>query len=375
MYPRALSLLLGLALSTTAVAGKCDSHLRRGAALKGEAVVDVYKQMLACDKGEAEQGFDEFMRAAGEVGAIVNLSLVAIDAEAYTPVWNMMEKIPDYDARDEIGKGIGSQCADHPQVIPFLQGAYFGLRDIQFGQWDDAFLTCESATLNTWTQGIVAQPPKSVYDEKYNTIITSFALNMRAAALPVLEQAAIGAATEGGPFNAIIEKMDQAVRPPELGGQMSPEDREALEGALVRVANAVDPEQAALVADRLFNAGAETAAASLLPRIYPDRVQADDTLLYGAAAVEACEGHVVVHVAGVREPSKRWSILSDIEAPLHSFRHRLKCTTVEPWPVFATPEPVANHKEIDTWVLEILAQWDKDGNEVKLRVEKDITLP
>ena len=79
----------------------------------------------------------------------------------------------------------------------------------------------------------------------------------------------------------------------------SPEDRKRLEKSLVIVAGSVAPEQAAMVADRLFNAGAEEAAAGLLPNIYPDKVQSDGSLLYGVASVENCDGQAYIHYAVV----------------------------------------------------------------------------
>ncbi len=369
-----LGMLLVLTTSSPALAGKCDSYVRKASKLSGDAVVDVYEQMLQCDKDEAQQAFDEFMRSAKGVGAIVDLSLLAIQAKVYNPVWNMMEKIPDYEARDEIAKGVGAHCTDHDQVIPFLQGAYFGLRDIQFGQWERAFGTCESEDLTQWTETIVAKPPDTVYDEKYATITTAFAQRRKAKALPVLERAAITAANGGGPFNAIIEKMDLAMQPDGLGATMSDEDRETLEASLVNVANAVGPEQAALVADRLFNAGAATAAASLLPRVYPDRVQDGGRMLYGAASIEACDKRAVIHLTEVYEPSKRWSILADLDGPLRSFKPRLKCDSGT-WSVVATPEPVASSKDIKAFGDELVAEWEGKGHDVKVRSEKTLELP
>ena len=370
----ALALSLTLVLPQVALAGRCDGYLRKLETRKGEAVVSEFAGMLQCDRDEAEQAFDEFMRAASQVGPIVDLSLVAIDAKLYTPVWNMMEKIPDYQARDEIAKGVGAYCGEHEEVLPFLQGAYFGLRDIQFSQWDDSFLTCESPELVEWIESIVTKPPRTVYDEKYNTLSTAYAQRRGPDALPVLERAAIEAANGGGPFNAIIEKMDLSVQPEGLGAEMAEEDRQRLEAALVTVANAVGPEQAALVADRLYNAGAEGSAASLLPRVYPDRVQSDGGLLYGGASIEACEQQVVIHAVQVSEPAKRWSILADIEQPLRSFKHRLKCDSEQPWPVLATAEPVASKSDLDGWVDEIVQQWTDKGFAVKVRDEKPLDL-
>lgn len=368
------ALVAGAALPTAASAGQCDSYVRQTTSVSGERVVSLYREMLSCNQDEAEAGFDEFMRAAGSVGSIVDLSLVAIDAGVYTPVWNMMEKIPDYEARDEIAKGVGVNCDEHPQVLPFLQGAYYGLRDIQFQQWDDAFITCGSEDLVEWTESVVVNPPASVYDEKYNTITTVYAKHRKVAALPVLERAAIDAANRGGPFNAVIEKMDQAVQPEGIGERMTDESRAALESSLVAVAQTVGPEQAALVADHLYNAGAEEAAASLLPRVYPDRVQDGGRMLYGAASIETCDGKAVLHVLEVTEPARRWSILADLEEPLRAFKPRLHCTTDGPWPIVATPEPVADSSAVSAWADELVAQWEARELDVKTRSERTLEL-
>ena len=143
---------------------------------------------------------------------------------------------------------------------------------------------------------------------------------------------------------------------------------------MATVAGAVLPEQAALVADRLFNAGSESAAASLLPAVYPERVQGNDMFLYGTAAVEACDGQAIIHYAAVYEPAKRWSILQDVEEPSRAFKPKLKCSADGPWPVLVTSEPLAEKSGLDNWAKELESQWINKGNEVKLKGEKSITL-
>ena len=370
---RFLTACLLALLPTTAFAGKCDALVKKASTAKGDDLVAAFESLLECDKAEAEASFDEFMRNAAEVGLITRISLASIDAEAYTPVWNMMEKIPDYSARDGIAKGIGEACAEHDKVNTFLQGAYFGLRDIQFGQWDDALVTCQSESLTGWMDGIVAKPPTTSYDEKYNTILSAYVKRKGPDALSALEKAAIQAANNGGPFNAVIEKMELAVQPQELGADVPEADRKRLEESMKNVANEVGPEQAAMVADRLFNAGAESAAASLLPRVYPDRVQSGGRLLYGAAAIESCDKQAVIHVVEVMEASKRWSIKSDVEGPLRGLKKRLKCDSGE-WPVLITPEPVASKGDVDTWSKTLVEEWEGKGMDVKVRAEKGLEL-
>lgn len=368
------AVLLALALPATAQAGRCDGHAAKADTASGPALVEAYRDLVACSADEGQAAFSAFVRSAEEVDTAIALSLVAIDAQAYPPVWGMLEAIRDYGQRTAIARGVGAACGDHPHVLQFLQGAYYGLRDIQFVQWDDALQTCEADPLGAWMKGIVAAPPASSYDEKYSAVMTAWVEQVGPDALPVLQRAAVDAARKGGPFTAIIEHMDRSVQPDGLGATIPEADRKRLEEALVAVAAEVGPEQAALVADRLFNAGALAAAASLLPRVYPDRVQPGGHLLYGAAAVEQCGQEAVVHWAPVQEPARRWSILADIEEPLQGFKPRLKCEATRPWPILATAEPVAGEDDVQRWAEARAAEWADKGFQTRTRDEKPIVL-
>ncbi len=370
-----LSILLLCLTLQNAQAASCDHFARKASTTRGDSLVAAYKDFLSCDKSAAEKAYPEFMKASSEVDTLVRLSLTAIRAQAFTPVWKMMDKIPDYSARDEVAEGVGLSCATEPTVITFLQGAYFGLRDIQFQQWDDAFVACENADFDAWLQERVSDPPASSYNDKYNTVVTIYVKRKGADSLTALERAAVDAATKGGPFNTIIEFMSDSVQTRGRPKASSGDAKQKLESALINVAGSVGPEQAALVADRLYNTGSEAAAATLLPRVYPDRVQSDDNMLYGAASIEFCEKQAVIHFAPVREPAKRWSILTDIEEPMRAFKPRLKCTASAPWPVLATPQPISESNEITSWVDSLLALWAKKGFVVKTKGEKEITLP
>ncbi|MFT7521408.1 MAG: hypothetical protein ACI9MC_003559 [Kiritimatiellia bacterium] len=371
-------LLFGLALiaiPNTALAGKCDGIAARANTAKGAALVTAYSSLLKCDKTEAEAAYHDFMTKSGDVDTLVQLSLAAVKAKAFTPVWRSIDKIPDYSARDEVTAGVGRACADNEEVRTFLKGAYFALKDIQFAQWDDAYVFCDDKEISTWLEGLVSNPPKRSYDEKYNTLLSIWVKRNQAKALPALQTGAIEAAKNGGPYNAILENMDLAVQPQGLGASITDENRKALELVLVEVAANVDSEKAAAVADRLFNAGAEEAAASLLPTIYSDRVQPSGGLLYGIASVESCEKQAIIHYAEATEPAKRWSILADVEAPARAFKPKLKCTASDPWPVMATSEPVKSSKEVATWAEELVKQWAAKGLEAKIRAEKTLVLP
>ena len=366
-----------LALPLSAKAGSCDHLTNQVGSLAEQKLVDNYTKLLSCDRNTAESSFVKYINTAaqtGDISTITKLSLSAIDAKAYLPVWKMLTGYKEYSVRDEVAAQIGEHCDSHEEVVPFLQGAYFGLDPIPFSQWDDALISCESEVLGKWIEDAVAKPPSSSFDEKYNTMISTFVKRRRAEALPALEIAAIQAAKGSGPYNDILEKMNQAVQPVEIGEDMSDENRNRLEKALINVANNAPPEKASLVADRLFAAGATTAAAGLLPRVYPDRVQDGNRLLYGVASIENCDNQAFIHWASVSEPSKRWSILADLEAPLRQYKPRLKCQTQGDWPIIATNEPVKDKNDVQDWIQNIQAEWENKSFEVKLKEEKAIQL-
>jgi len=369
-----IAVILSFVFSGTAQAGSCDYLIKRASSGNSKAVAGVYGEMVKCDKKMAEERFADFMRASGDVGDLVALSKVAIGSEIYQPVWSMLEDVTDYSAREEVARGVGAHCADNDTILPFLQGAYFGLGDRQFGQWREAFTTCETEQFDAWLVEVVGQPPKISYDEKYNTVVGALVKRKKMEALPLLVGAAVTAGNSGGPFNTIVDKMNDAARPEGFGASMSDDAKASLEASLSKVANGVPAEQARVVADRLYQAGAESAAAALLPAVYPDRVQGGGKMLYGVASVESCGGEAVVHYASVSEPAKRWSIQSDIEDPARAFKPRLKCEAADAWPVLITPEPVSNKGEVDRWAEGIVENWDGEEKVVKARAEKAITL-
>lgn len=364
--------------SSSAWAGPCDVHAKKADSATGPALTAAYKDLVKCDKSLAEANFVKFMASAKDSDSLVELSLAAIDADIWTPVWTMIGKITDYEARDEVAGNIGLACASHPKVPKFLQGAYFGIRDIEFSQWDDALMTCESPDLLAWMATQMENPPTSSYDEKFSTLAHAYAKRQGAAALPTLAKGALKAAKEG-PYDAILTQMDEAVAP-SMGEEMSADDRKALEDALIMVAKGVDPDKARAVADKLANSGNEAAAARLLPMAYPDRVKAGGSFLYGAASIEiaTCKGEktAVIHWAPVTEPGKRWVILGDVEAPMRALKPKLeKCTSEGgPWGVATTPEPVGSNDDIETWAQTFGAPWAEKGYALSLKEEKPVVL-
>ena len=370
-----LGLLLG---SGPAYAAKCDSLAAQADRLSGEALASGYAKLAACDKQLAEDSYVRFMKKATDADTLVALSNAAISADIWNPVWQQLGKISDYDARDAVAQELGASCLDSDKKVSFLQGAYFGLRDIDFSKWNDAFVACESEALLEWTEKQVGAPPPRVFDDKFNALMAIYVQKKGPEALPVLADAAAKAA-DNGPFDAILIKMDEAVAP-SLGQDIDPANQAKLEEALVKVARGVGPDKARAVADRLANAGSQSAAAKLLPAVYPDRVQAGGGFLYGGVSVEAgeCKGEktAVLHVAEIKEPGRRWLIAEEANAPMRAFKPKLKkCdASGDDWPVSFTPEPVLDGKAIGQWVDGLEQTWTEKGYEVKVQNEKAIDL-
>ncbi len=377
MWTSALSFLL-VASSPSAEAAACDTYARRAKSAKGSAISPAFRALAKCDTGEAKATFNSMLPNANTVDSLVDLCMAAVETKVWTPVWSVLShQALDYDVRDQVAQRIGAACNQNQDIVAFLQGAYFGIRDIEFQQWDDAFLACDNAALHDWVIQQAENPPNKMFDEKFNALLGILVQRKKAEALPSLAKGAVKAANSG-PFDAILMQMDAAVQPG-IGEDITADDKTALEQALVSVAQQVSPIKARTVADRLANAGARPAAAQLLPVVYPDRAGSDGTYSYGAASIEraSCDGEkrIVIHTATIKEPGKRWIILSDVRAPMQALKPKLsKCDSEGEWAVSTTPEPVVSSKAIDQWVDGLVKQWEGKGYEVSTKGEKSITL-
>ncbi|MFT4623852.1 MAG: hypothetical protein ACI8PZ_002508, partial [Myxococcota bacterium] len=212
------------ALAAVSLAGpasaNCDSIAKKAATVDRTRVAPTFAELVKCDAGVAEARFDDFMRASGDVDTLVALSLVAIDAGLYKPVWGLLDNIPDYSARDQVAAAVGGKCTEHEGLLPFLKGAYVGVGDRQFGQWREALRGCSSEPLVAWLEEITAAPPSASYDKKYTTVVESFVAHRHADALPVLEAAAVKASQTGGPIGDLLDQMAESLRPEGLGARM-----------------------------------------------------------------------------------------------------------------------------------------------------------
>lgn len=372
-----LSLFGSLILSSLNSAhAACNSELSAAKSATGSRLISAFERTVKCDKAIAEENFQVFVIQAKEVDSLVLLSLSAIEHDVWMPLWKMPGMIPDYSTRDIVAKSIGEACLDNPKILPFLQGAYVGLRNIDFSRWNGAYSSCQSEDLGAWMATQIQTPPDSEYNEKYNTLLDAFVKRVGPEALSTLQTAAI-TASEGGPFSTILTSMDSAVAPT-LGDNISAENKDALEKAMVAVAKMVPPQQAKVVAERLANAGSEETAASLLTAIYPDRHN-NGTFKYGVAAIELadCDGQktAVIHIAEVSDPGKRWIISDDIQDELRGSKAKLKkCASEGDWGISTTAEPLKNGRALSSWADELKAIYSEKGYDVSEKSESSINL-
>jgi hypothetical protein len=369
-----------LSVFSVAAAATCDPHLNKVGSLTAENVAPAFAELAKCDKKVADANFNRYLEKATDTDAVTALFSAAVDQDVWNPVWGALSKITSYEARDEVARSLGASCTEKPKVVSFLQGAYHGLRDVDFAQWDDAYAACEADALWSWVDETVRKPPGKSFDEKYDALLSAFVKKKKSDALPALTAAAIAAGTGSGPFNAIVEKMGASVAP-DLGGRTSDEDKKKLEDALVQVAQKVPADKAHSVASQLSKSGSDAAAAKLLPVVYPDRQQGGGNFLYGAVAIEAsdCGGkkQAILHYATVTDPGKRWSIQKDVEPALRGAKPKLgkECKVEGEWPVLTTPEPLKNAGEGEAWAKTVEADWAKNGYAVKVQKEKGVSLP
>lgn len=378
----AIATLLTMTWTTNAQA-KCESLVRTGANQEGAQLIQTYARLIKCDKEAAQTAYSTFMQRAGSGGSedLSALALVAINNQIWNPVWEMIGKISDYNARDEIASIIGEKCAENEGVVNFLQGAYFGLRDLDFKQWDDALITCAAPAFEEWLIRTVENPPAKQYDEKWDTLASVLVKRQKVDSLKHLSTAAVAAASNNGPYDTILSHMADAIDAP-FGQEPNPEDQLKLQAALVNVAKQVDAERALAVAGRLSDAGAQTQAASLLATIYPDRVSSKGVFRYAAGAVESaiCKGEektVVIHLAIIKEPGKRFDIFEEVTEPLRATKRRLgKCAPdVQPWPIWVSKTPLTTNGSPSESAAALVQDWEGRGYRVSIRSEKAITLP
>lgn len=372
-------MVLTAVLASAPAEAACSSQKRRAAASSGAALATNFSALARCSTEEAEFQFDSLLPRAKNVDGLVGLSMAAIESNVWTPVWRVLSNDAlTYDQRDQVAQRIGEACTENAKIVAFFKGAYFGLRDLEFQQWDDGMVACTNQDWDAWLVETAKNPPNSLFDEKYNALLGVLTTKKGPDALPVLVHAAVKG-SDNGPFNAILTAMETSVQPG-IGEPKKPEDQKRLEASLVEIASRVNLDKARDVADRLANAGASDSAASLLPTVYADRAE-DGKYTYGAASIEraSCDGtkSVVIHVAKVEEPGKRWIILNDVRSPLRAVKPRLSKCDAESgeWGVSTTPEPVKSSKEIDAWVDGLEKQWKDKGYDVSVRKEKTVQLP
>lgn len=371
-------LTLALALSSPAQAQSCDKALAAVDAAEGAGLAASFEALARCDAKAAAKAFPKAMTRAGDLDTLIPLVMVAVENDVWNPVWEMIGQITDYTVRDAVAEEVGAACVDRAKVVAFLQGAYFGLKPVEFSEWSDAVRACEAPAFSDWLQQQVASPPNKSYDDKWSTLMNAYVARAGGDALDTLKVAAIKASQGDGPLDTLLDGMAAAVTP--NLGKISSEDQARLDGALLEVARQANPEIARRVADRLANSGSDANAATLLPAIYPGRQQADGRFHYAAVAVEAgdCAGtkSALLHTALLTDAGKRYVVQQSAEGPLRAAKARLKkCEVEEPWPVLVSPEPLTSDGELQAFVDSVAAQWAEKGYEVKTRSEARVDLP
>jgi hypothetical protein len=362
-----------LVLGASAEAADCEALARRAPTLGSAQVAGAWTDLARCDAAMAEARFEDFMRSTKDVDGLVALAFAAMDAGQHRATSTLLEKVTDYAARDEAARSVGEQCAGH-KLQPFLAATYATGKDRAFTSWREAMIRCTSPEVQGWLQGTTETPPPNAIHDKYATVVEAWRRQKKLDALPALEKAAIAAGRNGGPFGTVLDAMTEAVRP-EGFGPLPAENQTALEEALVRVARAGDAAHARDVGERLFKSGSEERAATLLSIAWSDRLQGDNTLLYGVASLERCETEAVVHYAGLHEPGTRWNVAGLVDAEARAFKPKLKCGATD-WVVVTSPEPVADAAAVAAFAEELASRW---ATELKVatstRAEKDLSLP
>lgn len=362
-------LLCGIALPSLA-AGACERQIRTMQRATGPGVAKAYGAVAACSQAQGTSQFAAALKRTTDTASYAALATAAIRNGVVEPVHGMLEVIGDYSVREDVVESIGAGC-DDPAVLAFVRGLHGQLKDRAFVSWAPAVAACSSPDVAVDLEAQAQTPPAVKFDNKYAKVVELYGQRAGAGALPLLQDAAIAAAANNGPYSAVLDAMVKSVTPDGLNAKPEGADAQALSDALLGVAAGVTDEQAGRVADALIPLGAEDAAATLLPRLHPGKQQGDGSFLYGVAAVESCDGAAVVHWAVVQDLGGRWSVLEDVDGRARSFKRKLKACS-DDWVVSASPQPAANGGAVEDWAQTVA---DATGvDDVKLKSEKRIEL-
>jgi hypothetical protein len=342
--------LFGWVMLMVPAEAACEKELKALGAAQGPAVVESFKAVATCNPAAAGEAFAASAKRTGDVDSLGALARTAIGAGMTTQVHGLLELVPDYAAREETARLIGSWCTEDPAIETFLVGLHGALKDRAFVGWAGALRSCSSPALLQELERLAAAPPSQEFDDKYATVVDLYAAKRKAAALDVLEKAAVASA-DAGPFSVVIDAMVKAVTPEGLGGEPAEADKTALVDALLRISDSSEPEQVREVADALVGLDDTEAAGDLLPKLYPDRVQEGGSFLYGLAAVEQCGEAAVVHYAVVEDAGSRWDLAGEVADRVKSFKPKLKCGATLTAQV--SPEPVTDADAVETWATSL----------------------
>ena len=369
--------LFFLAFSNPAHA-KCEGYVRKAANAKGKVVIQNFQKAYACDPEVARANFFEFMKSANDLDTLQRFTLAAIELDPifWDHAGKIPEKIPDYSMRDDLTKNLGAECGEYESLRKFMQASYITMGGNEFNRWDEAYTNCKHEAIDSWLVERVENPPKQQFSAKYNTLLDIIAKKKGRTALSHFEAAAIAAA-ESGPYKDIIRKITDTVAP-NIGEQMTSENREALEKSLLNIAQKVDKTKAKDVAFQLAAAGSEEKAAQLLPTIYSELY--NNGFVYGVAAVELAkcksdQKEAVIHFAELEDTKIVWSVLETATETLKGSKPKLrKCESEGDWNIVLTSTPIQSNKDIKPWTLSLKEDYEKKGYKVKLQKEKKISI-
>ena len=190
--------------------------------------------------------------------------MIAIEAQLWNPVWEMIGKISDYNARDEVAGVIGAKCAETESVVTFrAHGSATGLRS----GMTPCHLRGGSSEAGWSAPSRILQRSSTT---RMDTLADVLVERKKVAASPPQRRCCESGRQQRALRHHPAHMADSVDAP--FGQEPSPEDTQALQAALVEVAKQVDRAARAggwPVADAtLRSPGSKPAGHD-----YPDRVQ------------------------------------------------------------------------------------------------------
>ena len=148
--------LLAATLGPSTAEASCQYLVRRANASSRFHLARNFTSLAKCSQQEAEASFNGLLLAR------------RVSIHWSTSVWPpsrrrsghpygacLSHDALDYDVRDQVATVIGREGTENLKIVAFLKGAYFGLRDLEFQQWDDALVAYQDSD---WETGSPSKP-------------------------------------------------------------------------------------------------------------------------------------------------------------------------------------------------------------------------